>query len=234
VLLLFICFANVGCIDGSRISEEDFDLVLSNYISGFESKRWDIYVNQKGHSSFLEFLPLIDGIIEELKNNEEVVRYRPDILDFIDRYDTEFGGPIAIDSFLIINYNSFKLNTLTKFQELTYIDKFVELILWNTSIGDGYSDIVIHYIPSDTILLFENTHYDIPIRVETYENNCGRYILNNSRQTISESKISFDTQQSDKEYQNIDFTVNGKYAWEDEIFTIKESLTIKLIPNEFR
>lgn len=176
ILLLYIGLTSIGCINTPRLSEEEFDLVFKNYVAELESKRWDININLKGRSVYLELLPLIDGIIEELKNNQKVVRFRPDILHYISQYDTLFSYKVPIDSFLTVNYHSFESNSLTKIQELIYIDKFTDLILWNTGFDDGYSISVIRYIPNDTILLFENTHYDIPIRVENNERNCGLFI----------------------------------------------------------
>ncbi len=234
IILLFISLASIGCRNNSRITEEDFDLVIKNYVAELESKRWDIHNNLKGRSMSLKLLPLIDGINEELKTDQKVVRFRPDILHLIDQYDTIFFPKVPMDSFLILNYQSFKLNSLTKIQELIFIDKFTDLILWNTSFGDGYSTNVVQYIPYDTILLFENTHYDIPIRIENNERNCGLYILSNTRQSISETKVSFDTDPAERKYQSIDFTVRGKYEWTNDVFTFKETLHIKLIPKDFR
>lgn len=233
IFLLYLSLANIGCINNSRISEEEFDLVFRNYIAELESKRWDIYINLKGRSVYLELLPLVDGIIDELKKEQKVVQFRPEILQLIDQYDTIFSPKVPIDSFLTLNYHSFKSSSLTKIQELIFIDKLTDMILWNTGFGDGYSESVIQYIPSDTILLFENTHYDIPIRVETNERNCGRYILSNTLQSISETKISFDTYPADKEYQSVDFTVCGKNEWSNEMYTFKETLHVKLIPRDF-
>ena len=93
---------------------------------------------------------------------------------------------------------------------------------------------MVQYIPYDTILLFENTHYDIPIRIENNERNCGLYILSNTRQSISETKVSFDTDPAERKYQSIDFTVRGKYEWTNDMFAFKETLHVKLIPKDFR
>jgi hypothetical protein len=234
ILLIYISLTSIGCRNTPRLSEEEFDLVFKNYVAELESKRWDININLKGRSVYLELLPLIDGIIEELKNNQKVVRFRPDILRYISQYDTLFSAKVPIDSFLTVNYHSFKSNSLTKIQELIFIDKFTDLIFWNTCFGDGYSESVIQYIPNDTILLFENTHYDIPIRMENNERNCGLFILSNTSQSISETKVSFDTYPASRKYQSIDFTVRGKYEGLNDIYSFKETLHIRLIPKNFR
>lgn len=204
LFLLLVGIINISCNKDARISEEEFTLLINNYVEDLERKRWDIFVNNKGSSDPLKMLPLVDSIIYELKNNKKVIRVRPTIIKFIDGHDTIFTR-FSIDSFLILNYRSFKINTISPIQELIFIDKFTDLILWDSGIGDGYSISLIEHIPSDTILLFEKTEYDIPIRIENNEKNCIYTILSNTRQTISESKVSFETQEAKMKYQKIDY-----------------------------
>ena len=178
---------------------------------------------------------LFDGIIDELRSTQKLIILRPKIIQYLDDRQS-FVGPngYPVDSFLIVNYEDFKSNTLNQVKELNYIDKFTDLIYMDSWIDHSWQTRPIKYVSTDTMLLYENTHYDIPIRIEEFEHNFGKIILSNTLQSVSESLLSFDTYDAKKEYQTIEFSCKAKDMVTNETMMFKDVLNIKLIAKNTR
>ncbi len=232
--MVAIC-SHIGCNYDSRLSDEDFGLLVNNYISEFEKKKWFIDQNHKNIKDSSSILLLFGGILDELRLNQRVISFKPKIIQYLDERQS-FVGPYShpVDSFLIVNYQAFKSNTLTQVKELNYIDKFTDLMYWDNWIDHSWLTRPIKYVSTDTMLLYENTHYDIPIRIERYENNFGIIMLSNTLQSVGESIISFDTYDASNKYQKIEFSCKAKDMVSNGTMMFKEVLDIKLIPKNIR
>ncbi len=224
---LFLFFVlHLACKNKPQLPLEDSTILINYCISDLQSKR--AYISRYTYhlNDSKRVLPLLDSITRQLEVFRSLTNSRDSIIDYLDKNGIKLNeDTYPVDSFLIINYESFKSNTLSAIKELHYINKFTDQLYW-----DFWQCIMdfdtLRLVANDTILLYENSHYDIPII-------CPSKILSNSLQSKSETMVSFDTGKSNNKIQKVYYTCNAMNEVTREHLKYQDSIVMRVIPKDY-
>ena len=220
----------IGCGNHAHLSNEDETLLLNKYLIEFKDKNWSISRSISDETKSKTVTSMIDRIIHEVEKQGKLDKSREVIVNYIHQYLNDSKRiNHEIDSFLVFNLVSFEKENLTFVQELNFIDKFIDLVYWDKWSCNLSTNRVIRYMPKDTVLLYEDSNYDLPIRLEYMESSCGFTILSNSLQTISPNQVSFKTDKKITKIQKVYFTCKVRNDVTKEVESLKDSLVVKLI-----
>jgi len=206
--------------------------IIEKYVEGYHMYQYAFAKNRKTRLAKKSFEQM-SLIIEEAENGKISNDLRKSIVTEVDSMSLP-KQEYYLNSYkhLKVATKDFKVSNDNFINDLIFIDLFLEYKYWQISNeGTGIRKVRMSF-NTDTILLNENTSYQIPIQIIYDEGPSSETIVSNTMQGRSPHYIVFKTWDAQKKHQTIEYTCKTINYVTNQISKFSQKIVVKLIEND--